>query len=262
MISNPGSSPVSTLMDKSIYDKNNKNTDIFAYTDSKVSDKVTSAQVATQISNATSSFVTSSVVDQKIATDKTNDPYRWRNVTMVPYSQNPDTYSVLNSITTSSGYNIEKSVDLPLDFSKYLYEFRVHFSGWSTYDNYESTQAAMNLAVVSDTGASRDNFTIVSLTKTVGPRAVNTHNAKAIYNWLGYALMCIPYNSYMYIYCGREGTTNSGAVIKDGVYGSNGGWWTNKPTCSKIRLSLNNTHRLIYESCGVSIQYRAYTTRP
>lgn len=138
MISNPGQSVSPTVMQTSVYDTNNKHQDIFQYTDSKVADKVTSTQVASQISSATANFVTSSQVDAKITSHK-NDPYMWQDFWPIPFTGNM--FSMYNNATHTSTYSNSftaytekyflKPFPVALNLTKYTYELYIELYGLS-----------------------------------------------------------------------------------------------------------------------------------
>lgn len=177
MISNPGRTlDTSGYMQKSIYDSTNKNKDIFSYVDSQVATRTTSSQVATQISNATSSFVTSSQVDQRIQNDKDTDPYRWRRIVCVPLKSTYSTPVDMSTILTNTSYRRAKIVTLPLaiDTSKYVYEWKYTVLQLTT-NRTSDTNADLELGIGSDTVNSARNYdTITTAHQTVTTKTQGT----------------------------------------------------------------------------------------
>lgn len=140
MISNPGQAQSSTTMLTTTYDTTNKKQDIFTYTDSKVADKVTSAQVASQISSATANFVTSAQVDAKIKTSE-DDRFKWHSVVAIPFSSDYTTPTTLNSdsathvVNRTSGSNTYTyyyylvALPVPIYAKTYCYQIQIEYVG-------------------------------------------------------------------------------------------------------------------------------------
>lgn len=137
MISNPGQAQSSTTMLTTTYDTTNKKQDIFAYTDSKVADKITSSQVASQISSATANFVTSSQVDAKIKTSE-DDRFKWHSVVVYPFSSDTDSFITLdanfilnnpNSVTVIKEYYYAVKLPIPIYIKTYAYQVTLDYLG-------------------------------------------------------------------------------------------------------------------------------------
>lgn len=275
MISNPGRTlDTSGYMQKSIYDSTNKNKDIFSYVDSQVATRTTSAQVATQITNATASFATTSYVDTEIA--KVKDRFQWRHVDIIPYDGTLHSISADSSGVHSFIYRNDTYfyylVSLPFPINLQLYNYELHTlcvgkKNFMTYSPTSTSNPAGNSELYFFSSANlSDDSNYISAIFPNGNLFTSEPSEYRYYETHGYTSKATTnYMRYNYISSGYQIRTS--ATVDQPIQLGNKQYSSIKYTnleCDKVALYMGRTYsstnqKLTWKAYQISLDYRAIT---